>query len=214
MIFRAVISNKAHPEYGAATIPFPIPDDQYDSTIDLLHGIGVGNATAQDCRVDEITFGMPVLNRLVTQSVNLDELDYLAKRLGSFDKDEGTQFQAMASVLSLSDIKDLINLTFCCQQATVITNFSDLDRVGKHHYLNLGNGSMPLEKFEALDGQSIALDLIQSDTGRVTPYGVAYDNGMKLEPVYDGRHLPEYYYEPCIAAVTLTHAGEREILYI
>jgi len=112
MNFKAVLSNKAHPEYGAATIPFPIPDDQYDSTIDLLHGIGIGDATAQDCRVEEIPIGMPILDRLVAQNANVDELDYLAKRLDGFDKDEGLQFQAMASVLGLSDIKDLINLTF------------------------------------------------------------------------------------------------------
>ena len=217
MIFKAVLSNKAHPEYGAATIPFPIPDGQYDSTIDLLDGIGIGTAVVQDCRVEEAPIGMPVLNRLVTQSVNVDELDYLAKRLESFDDDETVQFQAMASVLGLSDIKDLINLTFCCQQATVITDFSDLEKIGKGHSMNINGGSMPMEEYQALDGQSIALDLIQSGTGVVTPYGVTYDNGMKLEPLYDDRHLPEYYYEPCVVAVKLTpidQPEEQEFLYL
>ena len=217
MIFKAVLSNKAHPEYGAATIPFPIPDDQYDSTIELLDGLGIGDATAQDCRVEEVPIGMPILNRLVAQSVNVDELDYLAKRLDGFANGEGLQFEAMASVLGLSDVKDLINLTFCCQQATVIDDFSDLEQIGKDHSMNINGGSMPMEEYKALDGQSIALDLIQIGTGVVTPYGVAYDNGMKLEPVYDGRHLPEYYYEPCVAAVTLTPIGqpeEREFLYL
>ena len=32
----------------------------------------------------------------------------------------------MAHKLELPELKDLINLTFCCQQATVITDFSDL----------------------------------------------------------------------------------------
>lgn len=36
MIFKAEVSSKAHPEYGQATIPFPIPDNQYDSIIELL----------------------------------------------------------------------------------------------------------------------------------------------------------------------------------
>lgn len=217
MIFKAVLSNKAHPEYGVATIPFPIPDDQYDHTIDLLHGIDIGDATAQDCRVEEVPAGMPTLNRLVAQNVNLDELDYLAKRLDSFTKDEGLQFQAMASILGLSDIKDLINLTFCCQQATVIADFSDLEQIGKEHRLTLNGGMMPKKEYQALDGQSIALDLIQSGAGVVTPYGVAYDNGMELNQVYDGRHLPEYYYEPCVVTVKLTPIGqpeEQEFLYL
>ena len=29
----------------------------------------------------------------------------------------------------------------------------------------------------------------------VTPYGVVYDNGMKLEQLYDGRHFPAYLYQ-------------------
>ena len=29
MMFQAVLGNPGHPEYGVATIPFPIPHDQY-----------------------------------------------------------------------------------------------------------------------------------------------------------------------------------------
>lgn len=36
MMFQAVLSNRDHPEYGVATIPFPIPHDQYAHCIDLL----------------------------------------------------------------------------------------------------------------------------------------------------------------------------------
>ena len=52
MIFQAAVSNKAHPEYGQATIPFPIPGDQYDQTIELLEGLAIGSPTGRDCRVD------------------------------------------------------------------------------------------------------------------------------------------------------------------
>lgn len=123
MIMKTAISNKAHPEYGQATIPFPIPDSEYDHTIGLLEGMGIGSPTAQDCRVDGLDSKHPILNRLVTQSVNVDELDHLAKRVASFCQGEDVQFAAMASKLGLSDIKDFINLTSCCQQATVITTF-------------------------------------------------------------------------------------------
>ena len=78
MIVQAVVSNKAHPEYGLATIPFPIPDSEYDQTIELLEGLAIGSPTRQDCRVDLLDSKYPILKRLVTQSVNLDELDYRA----------------------------------------------------------------------------------------------------------------------------------------
>ena len=64
-----------------------------------------------------------VLKRTEMLTVNVEELNYLAKRLESFDTGEAAQFQAMAHKLELFELKDLINLTFCCQQATVITDF-------------------------------------------------------------------------------------------
>ena len=102
---KVILSNKAHPEFGQATVPLPIPDSEYDHTIGLLEDMGIGSPTAQDCRVDELISSYPILNRLITQSVNLDELDYLAKRLDSFCQGENEKFQAMACKLGLSDIK-------------------------------------------------------------------------------------------------------------
>ena len=152
----------------------------------------------------------PILNRLVTQSVNVDELDHLAKRVASFCQGEDVQFAAMASKLGLSDIKDFINLTSCCQQATVITDFSKLERVGKAHSLTVNGGSMPSDEYDKVDGRAVALDLIQSGAGMVTPYGVVYDNGMKLEQVYDGRHFPEYYYQDSLMTVEIKSGPKGE----
>lgn len=101
MIFQAILSNKTHPEYGVATIPFPILSNQCDHIIELLEAMSIGDATAQDCRVDELTSGYPILNQLIAQSVNLDKLNYLAKRLESFRKGEGVQFQTMTSKCAL-----------------------------------------------------------------------------------------------------------------
>ena len=213
---KAILSNKTRPEFGQVTVPLPIPDSEYDHAIGLLEELGIGSPTAQDCRVDGLDSPYPVLNRLVTQSANVDELDYLARRLDSFSEGEAEKFQAMASRLRLSDIKDFINLTFSCQQATVISDFSDLERAGKDHALTINGGMMPTSEFNRVDGQAAALDLIQSGAGIVTPYGVVYDNGMKLEQVYDGGHFPEYFYEDCVASVALSRPGQdgRETLYL
>ncbi len=215
MIFKAVISNRANPDRDQVTILFPIPDSEYDRTIGLLEDMDIGSPTAQDCRVDGLESTYPILNRLVTQTVNVDELDYLAKRLDSFCPGEKERFQAVASKLHLSNIKDFINLTFGWQQATVITDFSDLECIGKDHALAVNGGGMPVDAFEKVDGLSVALDLIQSGAGTVTPYGVVYSNGMELEQVYNGRHFPAFYYEDCMAAVALSLPGQdgQEMLY-
>ena len=116
----------------------------------------------------------------------------------------------MAHKLELFELKDLINLTFCCQQATVITDFSDLAAIGRNHYMNLHGGSASVDELNALDGKGTARQLIESGSGTITPYGVVYDNGMKLEQVYDGRFFPCYYYEPNAITVAVTAKSEPE----
>lgn len=175
-VLKAVLSSAQHPEYGQITVPFPIPDEKYDRMIELLEPLEIGDALRQDCRVDELDSFYTVLNRLVGSLVNFDELDYLAKRLDSFDDGEAAQFQGMACKLGVSNIKDFINLTFCCQQATVITDFSDLDAIGRQHYMTMQGGGCRIEELERLDGRKFALDLILNHLeGRITPYGVVYD---------------------------------------
>ena len=210
MMIQAVLGNPHHPEYGVATIPFPIPHDQYAHCMELLEALEIGDAVKADCQVQEINSFYSVLKRTEMLTVNVEELNYLAKRLDSFDTGEAAQFQAMAHKLELFELKDLINLTFCCQQATVITDFSDLSAVGRDHYMNLHGGSAKTEELDALDGEATARRLIESGSGTITPYGVVYDNGMKLEQVYDGRFFPCYYYEPNAITVAVTAKSEPE----
>ena len=210
MMIRAVLGNPNHPEYGVATIPFPIPRDQYAHCVELLEALEIGDAVKADCKVEKIDSFYTVLKRAEMLTVNVEELNYLAKRLESFDTGEAAQFQAMAHKLELFELKDLINLTFCCQQATVITDFSDLAAIGRDHYMNLHGGSASVDELNALDGKGTARQLIESGSGTITPYGVVYDNGMKLEQIYDGRFFPCYYYEPNAITVAVTAKSEPE----
>lgn len=164
MIYQAILSNPGHPEYGVAAIPFPLSREEYASSMEELSALEIGDAVRQDCKVEEITGGYPVLKRLEGQTVNADELDYLAKRLDSFCEGEDTQFQAMVEKLHLTDIRDFINLSFCCQQATVIADFSDLAQIGREHYLNLHGGCAKKEELDRLDGEETACQLEPENT--------------------------------------------------
>ena len=180
--------NADHLEYGLVTIPFPIPQDQYNDTIKMLEALDIGDPRAKDCMVEEIEGCVPSLKCLEGHRINVDELDYLVKRLDSFSDGELAQFQGMVVKMGLSDMTDLINLTFCCQQATVITDFSDLEQIGRDHYMNLHGGCASMEELERLDARKTALDLILNDTsGQITPYGVVYDNGTMLGTAYRER---------------------------
>ena len=141
MRMNAVLSNPKHPEYGQFTVPLPIPHNQYDGIMEALNAMDMGDPLARDCQMDEILGEYPILKRLEGKPVNIDELDYLAKRLDSFCyAQEGAQFQGAAVSYDYSDMTDLINLTFSCQQVTVITDFSDLEQVGRDHYMVLNGG--------------------------------------------------------------------------
>lgn len=201
-MIQAVLRNAAHPEYGEATIPFPIPEEEYGHCLELLEALEIGNAVNRDCKVQEVQDGPPILKRLEGSRVNLDELDYLAKRLDSSDINEAAKFQAMTVKWGLFEMTDLINLTFWCQQATIITDFSDLEDIGRRHCMPLNGGSCSTEELERLDARKAALDLIlNSESTCVTPYGVVYDNDMKLEHHYDGQHFPCYLCQPAMLVV-------------
>ena len=203
-VIQAALSNPRRPECGQVTIPFPIPVEQYDQTIEMLQAIDLGFSVNRDCKVDEIDSRYSVLGSIQGTLVNLDQLDYLAKRLDGFCAGEVSQFQAMAHKLEITDVTDFINLTFCCQQATVITDFSDLEQIGKDHAMTLNGGAMPMEQYQAVDGRKEALQLIQGGGGIVTPFGVVYDNGMVLEQCYNGHQFPAYPYDGLFMVLEIT----------
>lgn len=203
-VIKAILSNPRRLECGQITIPFPIPVDQYDQTIEMLRAMGLGDITDQDCTVDNLDSHYSVLGTLEGTRVNVDQLDYLAKRLDGFCSGEDSQFQAMAHKIKMTDIEDFINLTFCCQQATVITDFSDLEAVGRSHFLTVNGSSARMEELENLDGEETAYLLIDGGGETVTPYGVVYDNGMKLEQVYNGHQFPAYLYDSSLMVLEVT----------
>lgn len=197
-MLQAVLANPNHPQYGVATIPFPVKNSDYESTMDLLEPLEIGDAVKQDCRIEEIRSELSALKRLERSNANLDEIDYLAKRLDSFDEYEKVQFQGMASRLDLHGIDEFINLSFCCQEATVATDFRGLESLGRRHYLTMNGGSAAVEEMKNKDFREIALALLEGAVGRVTPYGVVYDNDFEMAQLYDGRNFPQYRYEDCL----------------
>ena len=196
MLIQAKLNNRERPELGEVTIDFPIPESEYARCLELLAPLGIDDPVEPRCHVAEIQSGYKTLSRLEGTLVNMDELDFLAKRLDSFCDGEDDQFEGMAHLLGLREVKDFINLTFCCQGATVISDFSNLKDIGQTHYLNTHGGGAPVDVLRNLDAEKIARDLIASGQGHITPYGVVYDNNLKLEPCYWGNVFPPYLYQP------------------
>ena len=189
-MFKASLKNNNIPELGTVTVEFPIPEAQYEETIRALNGIQSGAVVEQDCFVADIgTADCPALERLIGTMANVDELDWLGKQLESFAPYELLQFNAAVERFGLSAADELIDLSFCAREVTVVSDFTDLEKAGKRHYLTV-HGACDPKELENMDGKETALALISGQPGYVTRYGVVYDNGMKLEQAYDRKHLP------------------------
>lgn len=191
---KAVLSNQSHPDYGQVTVPFPIPDEEYDHVIELLESLKIGDIRAYDCHVDEVIDCPPVLNRLNGTQINIDELDYLAKLLDSFVAKELAAFQGMVEKLGYIEVFDMINLSFYCDQVTVITDFSDLAAIGRNHVL-AQQMAVTADELEKMDLAEIGKELIASGKGAVTPYGIIFDNDVDILSLYNCEAFPEHHYK-------------------
>ena len=60
MMVQAALSNRDHLEYGVATIPFPIPRDQYAHCMELLEALEIGDAVKADCMIAGIDSDRPI----------------------------------------------------------------------------------------------------------------------------------------------------------
>ena len=49
MKYQAILGSKALPGVGQITVPFPIPDSEYDHIIGMLENMSIGSPTVQDC---------------------------------------------------------------------------------------------------------------------------------------------------------------------
>lgn len=73
---------------------------------------------------------------------------------------------------------------------------------------------MPMDQYQAVDGRKAALQLLQGGNGTVTPFGVAYDNGMQQEGGqfnecgYVSYHGGMPWVE-CIQRMVLSNAGRK-----
>ena len=188
------LNNGRFPEDGSVVVSLPIETEEYDQVIRQLDRLGVGSACLRDCGFAALLEGPDVLNRLEDSEINIEELDYLAKRLDSFTESELATYSALALKHDLTDMTDLINLCDCCQEALIVTDFSNMSRIGREYAMTQNGGAMAVDELEKLNLVAVARNLLSGNTGTVTPYGVLYDEGFSLEHIYEEGMIPPFYY--------------------
>ena len=207
-MFEATLRNRNQLELETLTVTFPIPEERYENMIFALKNLQIGDERKQNCRIDSIrATNCPALCRMSGTLANVDELDWLGRKLESFNRYELLQFSAAAERFGLYSADEMIDLSFCASEMTVISDFSDLERVGRKHYLTV-HGVANTKELEKLDGKELAQALISGQPGTVTQFGVVYDNGVQLKPVYNRKQLPQNWLaETCIMEVEIGTKG-------
>ena len=154
------------------------------------------------------------LSELNERYANLDELNYLAKRMESFDSLEYDQFLIGISKIERPAEKELINLTFNLDHFTLCRDVSDYGRIGRAYVLNT-EGSVPTGDEADPKYAVIGKELIDRGLTEFTEKGLLiYDPEAELTEVYDGHTFPEYYYKNCNVSVAVRKAERTELIQL
>ena len=118
---------------------------------------------------------------------NIHELNYLAKRMDSFDGTEMGKLLAAASRFDTRDLRQMINYTFNLGRITLIQNISDMQTVGVEHYMDIHGGCCSNEEYRDPKRAEEGRALLNSKRGIWTDYGLMFINDeVPWEEVYNG----------------------------
>lgn len=160
-------------------------------------------STEKNCMMQNVYLLGEPFPLLDGQRCNLDELNYLAKRLGSFDQKEWKSFLATAEATHADDVGKLINLTFNTHCYSVANNFNDFHELGKRLYLNEHFTIAPGEK---LDFNRYAVKILEQKPLAATLNGLVFTNSNQPEQIYNRQQFPQYRYSGDVVGTLTIHS--------
>ena len=188
----------------------PMEEDKLE---EVCNELGIEMATEPNCYIED-SMDKRFSNVLADKNINIDELNYLLKRLDGFDSREIEKIYAAVFAEEAKSMADLINLSFNLHCYSLVNNFSDLNKLGKDLYLT-EKMAVATRELDELDGESYAMDVIKNNkSARVTPYGVLYKNSNEPIQVYNGKHFPPYGWKESMATLELKTKDESEFIYL
>lgn len=180
----------------------------------LCDSLGIANTAKTEITIGTVHNDEKMTALLSGKTVNLDELNFLTKRLDSFDKNELTTFFAVAYAEKTEIMSELINLSFNTYCYSVVADFSDPHAMGRQMYLT-EQGAVSTEEFQSFDGQGYFEKILAENSHPlITPYGVVYKNDNAIEQIYDGTNFPYYQYEDTPITLLINTQSRFEYLYL
>lgn len=203
MFMEFVLKNKR----AEKRVEFPFDEDKYQSICKDL------KLTDNHAFVKRV-ISLKDFSFLEGKIVDLDEVNYLGKRVNDFDSYETRRFFAAIETGEYLTVKDMINLTFNLDCYTLVDNISNLRKVGYNKVLS-SKGCIGREELDKIDLEKIGRELLSSGKGVPTKYGLLFRNeDVAFETLYKGKGFPAYYYTGDeVLGVAIEKGGERNYIY-
>lgn len=189
---------------------FPCTEKEMNAALERIHAEDV---TPLELYVSEVVFPEE-LGCLQDRFVNLDEVNYLGKRMDSFFGDEEYQFYEAMKLEGFDTLADLINLSFNLNRYPLIQDIGDMGKIGREYLLTV-NGCVPADDADDPKYAEFGRELIQSGNGIFTEHGMLFvDENTPFQRSYDGQTFPPYLYDPGVLCVAKAeYDGKTEYLY-
>lgn len=200
-------------KYGneSTDIRFPCKETEISAALERIHA---ENVTPLELYVAEVIFPGE-LNFLQERFVNLDEVNFLGKRMDGFFGDEEYQFYEAMKSEGFDTLPDLINLSFNLNRYPLIRDISDMGKIGREYLLTV-KGCLPADDEDDPKYAEFGRKLIQSGKGVFTEHGLLFvDENTPFQKLYDGQVFPPYVYDSdVLCIVKAEYNGKSEYLYL
>ena len=199
-------------KYGneSTDIRFPCKETEMSAALERIHAEDV---TPLELYVTGVVFPEE-LNFLQDRFVNLDEVNFLGKRIDGFFGDEEYQFYEAMKSEGFDTLPDLINLSFNLNRYPLIRDISDMGKIGREYLLTV-KGCLPADDEDDPKYAEFGRKLIQSGKGVFTEHGLLFvDENTPFQKLYDGQVFPPYVYEEMLCFLRAEYNGKTEFLYL
>lgn len=192
-------------------LEFPCREKDLHTALEL---IGAGPEKLHCMPINDVLDPV-ALSWLELCAVDLDELNFLAKRMECMTPEELPEFFAAVKYEGKRNLKDMINLTYNLNCYTLINDMSDMRSVGRKH-MSIIKPSMSPDEWAATDFAAVGRRLMNSGKGVITEYGVIFRNeDIKMSIIYTGTTFPDFDYKGnSLVHVSLAYGDLRESVYL
>ena len=205
---------KIRAKNGGQTVDITLPATDMDMQY-CMKCIGIEDIVPVCC-ISEVWDEPSYFGFLKGQTVSMDELNFLARRLDGMTEYEKRVVGVYSSETGIREMKQLINLTYSLQGLSLLTDLTDGNRVGLRLYLDRHLAISEEEKSK-MDFNAYAQKIFSEGKCKFLPHGILVDQGFQMEEVYNGKTFPEYIDRPdeTVSVLSLENeAGDKEYLYL